>query len=151
MLDFIVVQVFCTFLYTIIENAIEYTSYKGIPVIDCKKFYSDSDEELQQLKEFAKKGMEYRDENSLILDFRGNAGGSSMYIYDFLKGLLGQEIGYNAKYLQHCSKLYIDYLAMLKIDWIPENPDVYVEDFCPKISNKKRIYVLIDEKSYLYA
>ncbi|MCR5755670.1 MAG: GNAT family N-acetyltransferase [Acetatifactor sp.] len=73
------------------DYAIRYTNYKGIPVIDCKKFYHDTEEELEQLKEFAKSGECYRGDGDLILDFRGNIGGSSVYIYEFLEGLLGRE------------------------------------------------------------
>uniref|UniRef100_UPI003FEE9E2C S41 family peptidase n=1 Tax=Roseburia sp. TaxID=2049040 RepID=UPI003FEE9E2C len=128
-----------------IHGTINYTSYRGIPVIECKKFYYDSKEDEQQLITFAESGEKYRDEKSLILDFRGNRGGSSVYIFDFLEGLLGQEVGYPCKYLQRSTELYHDYLKMTHIDWVPELHDTVEEEHCPRIKNAKRIYVLIDK------
>jgi hypothetical protein len=39
------------------DYAIRYSHYKGIPYIDCKKFYSDNESEREQLEIFAKKGL----------------------------------------------------------------------------------------------
>jgi ribosomal protein S18 acetylase RimI-like enzyme len=127
------------------DYAIRYTNYKGIPVIDCKKFYHDTEEELEQLKEFAKSGECYRGDGDLILDFRGNIGGSSVYIYEFLEGLLGREVGFSATYIQRSSGLYEDYLKKQQIDWIPEKPEMREESECLRIPNKKKIFVLLDE------
>ena len=131
----------------VFSYAIRYSSYYGIPVIDCKKFYSDFPEEEKQLAEFAHNGIHYRNNKPLILDFRDNQGGSSTYIYDFLENVLGQEIGYSYRYLQRCTNLYLNYLELNHIDWKPELHDVITEEICPKIRNNKRIYVLINEQT----
>lgn len=131
----------------IYDYAIKYTEYKGIQVIDCKKFYHDTLEEKKELEEFANKGSEYHNSKPLILDFRGNGGGSTMYIYDFLKGLTAQDVGYSLKFLQRSSSLFKDYLDSQQIEWIPQNSDQYQEEICPQIKNEKKIFVLIDEKT----
>lgn len=129
------------------DYAIRYTEYKGIPVIDCKKFYSDNKEEKQQLIDFEKIGNKYKNDDALIIDLRGNVGGSSVHIYNFLEGLLGQEVGFHSKYLQRCTKLFKDFLIMNHIDWTPEEKDVVIEEPCLRIQNQKQIYVLIDERT----
>jgi len=129
------------------DYAVCHTTYKGIPVIDCKKFYHDSEEELKQLEEFAQSGPSYRDAEELILDFRGNIGGSSTYIYDFLEGLLGQEVGFSGTMLQRSSQLYEAYLKKRHIDWRSEKRETRDEFVCLRTQNKKRIYALIDEET----
>lgn len=124
--------------------AIAYSEFQGIPLIDCKKFYYDTDEEKEQLEAFVNKAFEYRNNDPLILDFRGNVGGSSTYIFDFLEKLLQTDIEYSFRYMQRCSDLYLEYLRNEGIDWIPENTDVYTESFCKRIANTKPIYVFID-------
>ena len=64
----------------IYNYAIRYDMFKGIPCIDCKKFYYDTSEEKRQLEEFVSKGMDYQNLEQFILDFRDNSGGSSEYI-----------------------------------------------------------------------
>ena len=128
------------------EYAIRYSFYKGIPFIDCKKFYFDNESEKHQLEEFAKKGPEYKNDEPLILDFRGNKGGSTDYIYYFLLGLLDvEDIGYSLKCVQRCSELFLDYLKQENCEWNPQENDSIFEEYIPPISNKKKIYVLIDE------
>ena len=39
--------------------AIKYTSWEGVPVIDCKKCYYDNKIEKEQLEEFVKKGLHF--------------------------------------------------------------------------------------------
>lgn len=41
------------------SHAIKYTSWEGVPVIDCKKCYYDNKIEKEQLEEFAKKGIAF--------------------------------------------------------------------------------------------
>ena len=41
------------------SHAIKYTSWEGVPVIDCKKCYYDNKIEKEQLEEFAKKGLHF--------------------------------------------------------------------------------------------
>lgn len=128
------------------DYAIRYSHYKGIPYIDCKKFYSDNESEREQLEIFAKKGSEYINDEPLILDFRGNKGGSTHYIYSFLLGLLGvEDIGYSYKYVQRCSDLFLDYLRKENYEWNPEENVTASEECHLPVSNKKKIYVLIDE------
>lgn len=127
------------------DYAIRYTDYKGIPVIDCKKFYHDNEMELKQLQEFAQKGLEYRNSDSLIFDLRGNQGGSTVYIYDFLVGLFGEEIGYPYKMIQRSSKLFLEWLEMLEVSCVFE--EECSEDYPEKAKNSKKIFVLIDERT----
>ena len=125
------------------DYAIRYSYYKGIPLIDCKKFYSDNEIEKEQLKEFANKGIAYRNNEPLILDFRGNVGGSTTYIYDFLWSLLNvDELGYTYKYIQ---RSFIDWLHKEGIDWDLKEEDYIIDESIALISNSQKIYVLIDE------
>ena len=128
------------------DYAIRYSTYMNIPIIVCKKFYYDNDIEKQQLIEFSKSGANYKNDEPLIIDLRDNIGGSSLYIYDFLTGLLGNDnIGYTHKYIQKCSNLYLEWLKKENIDWNPfEEENVYKETF-EKIPNQKKIYVLFNE------
>ena len=127
--------------------AVRYGTFEGMDYIDCKKCYYDTPEEKQQLEEFAKLGKDYRNKEPLILDLRDNQGGSTVYIYDFLKDLIGEEPGYSLRFLQRSSALYRDYLKMRGIDWTPEQPEQWAEEFCPVVSNEKPIYVLMNEKT----
>lgn len=127
--------------------AVRYGTFEGVDYIDCKKCYYDTPEEKQQLEEFAKRGNDYRNKVPLILDLRDNQGGSTVYIYDFLKDLIGKEPGYSLRFLQRSSALYRDYLKMRGIDWVPEQPEEWTEELCPVVPNEKPIYVLINEKT----
>lgn len=128
------------------DYAIHYINYKGIPVIECKKLYYDINTDKEQLEEFASKGIAYRNNHPLILDFRGNVGGSTTYFYDFLCGLLDKDkLGYTYKYVQRYSQLFRDWLDKEKIDWDFDESEEVVEESVPVISNSKKIFVLIDE------
>ena len=128
------------------DYAIKYSTYKNIELIDCKKFYFDNEFEKEQLIEFSRIGSKYKNDMPLIIDLRDNAGGSSIYIYDFLVGLLDcEDIGYSHKYIQRCSNLYLDWLKKENYDWNPlDEESVYDETF-EMIPNRKKIYVLINE------
>ena len=127
--------------------AVRYGMYHGVAMIDCKKFYYESEEEKEQLENLAKKAGEYKNMEPLILDFRDNAGGSTVYIYDFLVELIGQEIGYSMKFCQRYSGLFRDFLKMRKIENIPDEQEEWQEECCPKVLNQKPIYVLFNENT----
>lgn len=130
------------------DYAIRYSYYKGIPYIDCKKFYYDNEAERQQLEEFSKKGPKYKNDEPLILDFRGNEGGSTNYVFDFLSGLLGvEDIGYSCKFIQRCSELFLEWLKKENCEWNPLEEEAVTEEYYPPIANAKKIYVLMDELS----
>lgn len=129
------------------DYAIKYGELEGIPLIDCKKFYYDTEEEKQQLNEFAGKADNYKNEEPLIIDLRDNYGGSTTYIYDFLCNLLGCEIGYNCKVIQKNSPLYLENLKMKNIELEFKKEIETFEETCPPIPNKKTIYVLFNESS----
>ena len=79
-------------------------------------------------------------------EHRGNRGGSTTYIYDFLLGVLGiEDIGYSHKYIQRCSELFLDYLKKENIEWDSEEEEIITEEYTPRTSNQKKMYVLIDE------
>lgn len=128
------------------DYAIRYSHYKGIPLIDCKKFYYDNETEKQQLEDFSKKGSEYKNDEPLILDFRGNEGGSTNYIYYFLLGLLGvDDVGYSCRYEQRCSELFLEWLKRENCEWNPLDEASVSEEYIPTLPNTKKIYVLMDE------
>ena len=127
------------------DYAITYSTYKGVKVIDCKKFYYDNDKEREELEFFEKNVDAYRNNDPLILDLRDNHGGSSLYIYNFLVNLLqNDEIGYSFKLLERNSKLIEDAIGQ---EYLSDNPDVWVENKDNIIKNNKRIYVLFNENS----
>ena len=127
--------------------AVRYSTFHGIPMIDCKKLWADDDEEEKQLEEFANKGADYRNDEKLIIDFRGNYGGSSTYIFKFLEGLTGGEVGFSSRFLQRWSGLYTEYLLEKGVTYKPEHVNEWEESKVDKIPNEKIIYVLFDERS----
>lgn len=130
----------------VFNYSIKYDNINGINLIDCKKFYYDNDAEKFQLEEFVKSAFKYKNNDSLIFDLRYNGGGSTEYIYEFLIQMFDlKEIGYNLKYMQKYSELFKAYLQNENIDWIPDNPNEYIDEKSPLIPNKKKIYVLINE------
>lgn len=130
------------------DYAIRYLDYHGVPMIECKKFWADDEEEKRQLEEFGKKGAQYRTEDPLILDFRGNYGGSSEYAYDFLEGLTGCEVGFPRRFLQRWSPLYAEWLKSKGINWTEDDAyDEWVVEKPGRIPNKKKIYVLFDDRT----
>ncbi|WP_026476088.1 S41 family peptidase [Alkaliphilus transvaalensis] len=56
-----------------------YSEKEGIPVVEIRKMFSDTDYELNQLNQFVESGKILRDRDFLILDIRGNMGGSDQY------------------------------------------------------------------------
>lgn len=128
------------------DYAVRYTEYRGVPVIDCKKFWADDEEEKRQLEEFATKGKEYRTTDPLILDFRGNRGGSSVYPYEFLEGLTGCEPGSPRRFFQRWSTLFEEDLKKKGVEWPEDFPVMEWIVETPEVTpNKKKIYVLFDE------
>lgn len=129
----------------VFDYAINYGTMKGIPLIDCKKFFFDSEEEKKQLNDFSQRGKNYQNDEPLIIDLRGNTGGSTMPIYDFLCGLFGKEVGYSFKCRQINSPLFRDYLMEKGIDFDTSEDVEEMESKEPLMENTKPIYVLIDE------
>lgn len=127
--------------------AVRYTSFHDIPVIDCKKFFYDNEKEREELEEFSKCGVRYGGSGPLIIDLRDNAGGSSVYIYDFLAGLLGEEPGYSCKYVQKYSELFLEVIREENPDFEPAEKLETAEIKEPMLQNEKPIYVLINENS----
>lgn len=124
------------------EYAVRHTQLYGIPMIVCRKFWYDNEEERQQLQRFAESGSDYRAAQRLIIDVRGNSGGSDGYIWNFIKGLYGVEPDYPCRFVQRNSPLFREYAAA----WdLTGRPDVEVEESDGVwIPSQRQIYVLID-------
>lgn len=127
------------------DFAVRHTQLHGVPMIVCRKFWYDTAEERQQLEQFAESGRRYRDLQQLIIDVRGNPGGSDVYIWDFIKGLCGVEPDYPCRFVQENSVLFREYAAA----WdLTDRPDVELtESDGARIPSQRQIYVLIDEKT----
>lgn len=123
------------------DYAVRETEYRGIPVIRCRKFWYDSPVEQAELERFASSYARYRNDAPLILDLRDNPGGSDVYIWDFLTGLLGAEPDYPCLYIQRYSPLFQTVTGTQKLgieSWESEGV---------QITSPKRIWVLINEKT----
>ena len=131
------------------DYAVRYSKFHGIDVIDCKKFWYDTDVEHKELDDFVANAEKFKNEEPLIIDLRDNGGGSDTYIWEFLKTLFNCEIGFSRKYVQKNSGLFIEYM---RTEW----PDFKIE-FEPGIEQdvedasifetSKSIYVLFNENT----
>ena len=129
------------------DYAIKYGEFEGIPLIDCKKFYYNTEEEKIQLNEFATHADNYKNEEPLIIDLRDNAGGNTTYIYDFLCNLMGCEVGYSLKATLKYSPLFLEYLKMKNVEVEYEKEVEIIEETYAPTPNKKPIFVLFNEFS----
>ena len=129
------------------DYAIKYGEFEGIPLIDCKKFYYNTEEEKNQLYEFASHAENYKNDEPLIIDLRDNAGGSTTYIYDFLCNLMGCEVGYTLKATLKYSPLFLEYLEMKNVKVENEKEVEIIEETYEPTPNKKPIFVLFNEFS----
>lgn len=86
--------------------AVRHTALQGIPMIQCRKFYSDTPEEERELQRFLESYLMYRNDDPLIIDLRDNPGGSDLYIWNFFKGLYGVEPDYPCIFVQKYSELF---------------------------------------------
>lgn len=123
------------------------TKYGGLDVIDCKKFWYDTEEERMQLEAFAAGAEAYRNEKPLVIDLRNNSGGSDGYIWEFLRGLFGVEPVYPCKYVQKNSELFREALGVMGITNAPDLEQAVVvrEEREVSIPSRKPIYVLFNE------
>ena len=131
------------------DHAVRYSRLLGIPVIDCKKFWYDTDSEREELEQFAASGAQYRDNTPLILDLRDNPGGSDVYMWDFFKGLFGTEPSFPYKYIQKYSPLFRASLRQNGFEEIAcfEGDTEVSEEDGQIVSSRKPIYVLINENT----
>ena len=128
------------------DYAVKIYEVEGIPVFDIKKFYNDTDEELEQLEAFAKSGENYKDVPCLIFDLRQNRGGSDTYLYDFLTGLNGEEPDFPIDFRQIYSDTFVEWLAN-ECDMHGFEQGIEEEKSNGKIlETKQKIYVLIDRR-----
>lgn len=127
------------------DYAIKYGEFEGIPLIDCKKFYYNTEEEKIQLNEFASHADNYKNEEPLIIDLRDNAGGNTTYIYDFLCNLMECEVGYTLKATLKYSPLFLEYLKMRNIEIEHEKEVEIIEETYAPTPNKKPIFVHFNE------
>lgn len=127
------------------DFAVRYTQLYGIPMIICRKFWYDTGEERRQLEEFAEKGKAFWDLQRLIIDVRGNRGGSDVYIWEFIKGLYGAEPDYPCRFVQRNSPLFREYAAAWDLSGRPDIEQT--ESDGVRIPSLRQIYVLIDEKT----
>ena len=128
------------------DYAVKIYEVEGIPVFDIKKFYNDTDEELEQLETFAKSGENYKDVPCLIFDLRQNRGGSDTYLYDFLTGLNGEEPDFPIDFRQIYSDTFVEWLAN-ECDMHGFEQGIEEEKSNGKIlETKQKIYVLIDRR-----
>jgi len=129
------------------DYAIKYGEFEGIPLIDCKKFYYNTEEEKVQLNEFASHAEYYKNDKPLIIDLRDNAGGNTTYIYDFLCNLMGCEVGYSLKAILKYSPLFLEYLKIRNIEVEYKKEVEIIEETNAPTPNKKPIFVLFNEFS----
>lgn len=131
------------------DYAIRYSTLHGIDVIECKKFWYDTKEEREQLDQFVANAVKYRTDDPLIIDLRDNAGGSDTFIWEFIKGLFGVEVGFPMKFIQKNSQLFKDYCRIEMPDWEYEfGPELEIhEEDAAILETSKKIYVLFNENT----
>ncbi len=67
------------------------TEFDGIPLIEIKSFAARDGETLWQMEEFVEDAADLKDSSSLIIDIRGNTGGSDQYPYKLMQSFTGIE------------------------------------------------------------
>lgn len=131
------------------DYAIRYSKLHGIDVIDCKKFWYDTEDERKQLEEFAASGARYKNEEPLIIDLRDCTGGSEIYIWDFIKNLFAVEPGFSCKFRQKYSQIFREHMSMSAPEFQMEYEgeiEEYEQDI-PITETTKKIYALINENT----
>lgn len=126
------------------DYAVKQYEAEEIPVFDIKRFYYDNEEEKRQLEEFAKSGEKYRNCPYLIFDLRKNNGGSDAYLWEFLKGMTGEEPDAPIDFLQKNSDTF---LAFLKEEYGENDVEPGVETYKSEgkmICTGQKIFVIID-------
>lgn len=123
------------------DFAVRYTTFHGIPMIQCGKFYADTPAEEAELEQFSASFPEYQNGEPLIIDVRDNPGGSDIYIWNFIKGLFGAEPDYPCIYVQKYSPLFREFAQL------EERGTETVESDGVTIKSNKQIYVLMNEKT----
>lgn len=129
--------------------AVKYSKLHDIDVIDCKKFWYDTDEEHEQLEVFAASGAKYKNNEPLVIDLRDCTGGSEIYIWDFIKGLFEVEPGFSCKFRQKYSQIFRENLSMVspEFQWEYDGDIEEYEQDIPITETSKKIYVLINENT----
>lgn len=123
------------------DFAIRHTSFHGIPMIQCKKFYFDSPEEQSELEEFAKSFPMYKNDDPLIIDVRDNRGGSDIYFWDFFVGLFDAEPEFPCIFVQKYSPLFREAANQ-------EQEGIETCDWDGiRVNSTKQMYIWVNEKS----
>ena len=88
------------------EESIAYKedSFQGIPILDVNSMIPKSSTD-KSLDLFIESGQKYKDEPILIIDLRGNTGGSDGYYLQWIKNYLGKYIDNTKSYIRKKSRL----------------------------------------------
>lgn len=123
------------------DFAVRYLSYHGIPMIQCRKFYFDSPAEEKELEQFSSIYALFQNNEPLIIDVRGNPGGSDIYIWNFIKGLYGAEPDYSYRFVQKYSELFREAAQ------VDKNGIEVVESDGIFVKSSKPVYIWINENT----
>ena len=121
--------------------AVRHIDFHGIPMIQCRKFYSDTPEEEQELLRFSESYLLYRNTDPLIIDLRDNPGGSDIYIWNFIKGLYGVEPDYPCLFVQKYSELFRQASGTDKQGTVTHESDGVI------IKSQKPVYLWVNENT----
>lgn len=96
------------------NNIYKYEEIYNIPVIHLKSFIPSN-----ELEEFAEEGKKTSKKDMVIIDLRGNSGGSELYAFDWIKNFTNQEYkspGFSSQLLTKNSKNAFLYTAKRMVD-----------------------------------
>ena len=73
------------------SNIYQSSEIDGIPLIEVNSFAARDNESSQQLEKFVEDSSDLSDAENLIIDIRGNTGGSDHYPYSWIQNFTGQK------------------------------------------------------------
>lgn len=130
------------------KKAFEYEIQGNTIILIVRRMYIEEKEDEENLQDFIQSGKICRDFSHIIIDLRGNHGGSDVYPYEWFRAYTGREPDYRYAFGQRYCNLVHQKFSDMMPDYVPEKEygwDCSFSDgtWC---ENQTHITVLIDHE-----